>query len=316
MDLLKLFEECRLCPRNCGINRLRSHKGNRSGVCGEGHQLRVAYVGPHFGEEPPISGNNGSGTIFFTGCSLRCSFCQNHQISREGLGNTVSMDDLFERVLEIIHKDLVHNINLVTPDHFFPYTIQLVSRLRRKGYDLPVVYNLSGYQSTKMLRMAEDFADIYLPDYKYADPALSTRFSKCEDYPDVALDAISEMIRQKGFLDSSEKGSELAKKGVLVRHLILPGRIENSMNALTTLFLEFGARLPLSLMSQYHPVLPLEDKALRRFLLQDEFDKVYAHALDLGFQYLFVQFPDKAPPGLSKRPPFLPDFRRREPFSR
>jgi len=226
------------------------------------------------------------------------------------------VEELFEKAIEMIREDRVHNINLVTPDHFFPHAFNLASLLRRDGYDLPIVYNLSGYQSVGMLNMAEDYVDIYLPDFKYADPSLSKRFSKCKDYPGVALEAISEMVRQKGFLDASETGSLLAKKGVLVRHLLLPGKTENSLDALTTLFLEFGAGLPLSLMSQYHPVRPQEDSDLNRFLAQDEFDMVYSHALGLGFRHLFVQFPDKYPRGKVKQSPFLPDFRRKQPFLR
>jgi len=288
---------------------------SRKGFCGESHLLRVAYVGPHFGEEPPITGKNGSGTIFFTGCSLRCAICQNYQISRDGLGKTYHPEALFKRVLEMIRTYGVHNVNFVTPDHFFPYTFQLVTLLRRAGHDLPAVYNLSGYQCVNVLKTAGDYADIYLPDFKYADPDLAMRLSKCRDYPQVALAAISEMVRQKGFIDAGADGSTPATKGVLVRHLILPGKIENSVGALTTLFLEFGAGLPLSLMSQYCPVLPQKDEDLNRAITREEFDRVYTHALDLGFEHLYVQFPDEAPVPQADISPFLPDFRSQEPFS-
>jgi len=227
----------------------------------------------------------------------------------------MDMDELFERVVEMITEDHVHNINFVSADHFFPYSFYLVSLLRRNGYSLPVVYNLSGYQAIGILGTAEAYADIYLPDFKYADSSLAARCSRCRDYPKVALEAIAEMVRQKGFLDVSRDDKELARKGVLVRHLILPGKIENSLNVLNSLFIEFGAELPLSLMSQYHPVLPQEDRDLNRALTRDEFDKVYSHALDLGFEYLFVQFPDKARDSRSKLSPFLPDFHQIEPFS-
>jgi len=275
----------------------------------------VAHVGAHFGEEPPITGSNGSGTVFFTGCSLRCSFCQNYQISMDGLGKTLSINELFERVTEMIQLHHVHNINFVTPDHFFPHTFELVSLLRCRDYNLPIVYNLSGYQSVDMLKMVDHYADIYLPDYKYSDPVLSASFSRCKDYPKVALDAIAEMISQKGFLDSTITNSPLAEKGVLVRHLILPGKIENSMNALTPLFLEFGAKLPLSLMSQYQPALPQKDKELNRPITGEEFNRVYSHVMDLGFEELYVQFPENNFSNLQKSSPFLPDFREDEPFS-
>jgi putative pyruvate formate lyase activating enzyme len=311
---MKAFEECRLCPRDCGINRMKRTKTARSGFCGQDSILRVAYVGAHFGEEPPISGIRGSGTVFFSGCSLKCSFCQNYQISRDSLGESVTLDQLSDKVSRLIMEKDVHNINLVTPDHFFPYTFRLVETLRERGYKIPVVYNLSGYQSIASLHMAEAYADIYLPDYKYSDPSISWRLSRCKDYPKVALEAIAEMIRQKGFLDSFKGKTDLATKGVLVRHLILPGKIENSLNALTSLFIEFGADLPVSLMSQYHPVLPHDDMDMNRPIKQEEFDMVYAHALDLGLSNIFVQFPDETNIEDKMHAPFVPDFRKAEPF--
>jgi putative pyruvate formate lyase activating enzyme len=214
----------------------------------------------------------------------------------------------------MIRVDKVHNINLVTPDHFFPHVFRLVALLRRNGHDLPVIYNLSGYQSTASLGWAEDYVDIYLPDFKYADSALSKHLSKCKDYPSVALDAISEMVRQKGFLDASVGGASLAKKGVLVRHMILPGKVQNSMDALTCLFIEFGSELPISLMSQYYPVFPQQDRDLNRLITQEEFDRVYAHALDLGIENLFVQFLDKGTSIQGLPPSYLPDFHQKNPF--
>ena len=309
----EFFKQCFLCPRECGVDRLEGGEKSRAGFCGEDSRLRVAYVGPHFGEEPPLAGTHGSGTVFFTGCSLRCSFCQNFQISREGLGEVVELEELLAKAEEMIIQKRVHNINFVTPDHFFPYVFELVSLLRRKGYDLPSLFNLSGYQSVKVLKTAESYADIYLPDFKYADRAVAKRLSKCRDYPDVAIAALSEMIAQKGFLDSFHTGDSLARKGVLVRHLILPGLVENSINALTTLYVEFGAGLPLSLMSQYTPVVHHEIEELNRRVTEEEFHQVYSHALDLGFHHLFVQFPERGSP--DGKPLFLPDFRLDKPFS-
>lgn len=312
---LDLFEACELCPRNCGVNRLAIGADARKGFCGENSDLRVAYVGPHFGEEPPITGTHGSGTVFFSGCSLRCSFCQNFQISNQSMGESLDLNELFERIREMIDRHQVHNVNFVTPDHFWPYAFTLMNRLRDRGYELPLVYNLSGYQSTQWLKIAEDYADIYLPDFKYADATLSTRLSKAKDYPSVALDAISEMVRQKGFLDAAQDETSLAKQGVLVRHLILPGHIENSISALSMLYLEFGNTLPLSLMSQYQPVLLQKDKDLNRTLSLDEFRKVFNHATDLGFQNLYVQFPEEQALDTEHSSPFLPDFSQTQPFS-
>jgi len=279
--------------------------------------LRIAHIGPHFGEEPPITGTKGSGTVFFSGCSLRCAFCQNRQISHDHLGKTMDLESLLTRLEEMIQSREVHNINLVTPDHFFPHVFQLVSSMRARGHDLPFVYNLSGYQSVQLIETAERYADIYLPDFKYADRSLAARFSKCEDYPSVALAAISEMVRQKGFLDSCETGSSIAAKGVLVRHLILPGAIENSLDALTTLFVEFGPGLPLSLMSQYEPVGEGLEGPLARRLTDTEFKRVYSHAIDLGFRHFFVQFPNsRKDVPLSPSSPFLPDFKKVQPFGK
>lgn len=315
MDFLAFFESCRLCPRDCRVNRLGDPNSGGLGVCGESHRLRVAHVGPHFGEEPPISGSHGSGTVFFTGCSLRCSFCQNHQISSNNLGKIMGVHELFERIVAMIQGDHVHNLNFVTPDHFFPHTFELVSFLRSRGYALPVVYNLSGYQSRSLLRTVKEYADIYLPDFKFADRSLAQRLSKCRDYPRVSLEAIVEMVNQKGFLDATQNGARIAGKGVLVRHLILPGRVENSIDALSMLYLEFGSGLPLSLMSQYHPALHQKDKDLNRSLSRGEFDKVYSHAIELGFEHLFVQFPDEIRSEPFRPSPFLPDFRLATPFA-
>jgi putative pyruvate formate lyase activating enzyme len=290
MEWLMPYKNCRLCPRSCGVNRLDRGGENTLGFCGQTDQLRVAYVGPHFGEEPPITGTRGSGTVFFAGCSLKCTFCQNHQISHAGMGRELSLSELLETIEVMIQRHHVHNINFVTSDHFFPSLFQLVACLRKRNVDLPVVHNLSGYQTVTMLRAACDTTDIYLSDFKYADSSLAVRLSKCPDYPQMAIEAIEEMVRQ------------------------MPGRVENSIDALSMLFLEFGPQLPVSLMSQYYPVVRHDDPDLNRFLSCEEYDRVYSHAMELGFEHLFVQFPEKTPQHLPRVSPFLPDFRSREPF--
>ena len=308
------YQNCRLCPRQCKINRLESETTGKIGFCGESAQLRVGYVGPHFGEEPPITGENGSGTVFLNGCSLKCCFCQNHQISHDGMGRLIEEEDLFHEIEEMIKTHHVHNINFVTPDHFIPYIFQVISLLRQKNLHLPIVFNTSGYQSIDMLKQAEEYVDIYLPDFKYSDTTLAAKFSNCPDYLQIALNALSEMLRQKGFLNGFDDDKKIATKGVLVRHLILPGHTENSINALSSLFIEFGRELPLSLMSQYHPVGHFEDEGLNRSLFEEEFDQVYAHALDLGFENIFVQFLDRDTEQHPTVSPFLPDFKEKEPF--
>lgn len=320
-DLLRRYRECELCPRRCGVERTRGEVG----ICREGVTLRVASVEAHLGEEPPISGVNGSGTVFFTGCSLRCIYCQNHQISHEGLGRKWTVAQLTERLITLHESAGIHNVNFVTPDHFLPHTVAVVEALRRRGVGIPVLYNLSGYQSLESLRLIEPVADIYLPDFKYADPVLAGSLSRCPDYAAVALEALVEMVRQKGFLDRFLFGGDLevpggdrdrvppiAGKGVLVRHLVLPGQVENSRQVLDMLYVEFGRDLPLSLMSQYVPIRKFpEAPFLNRTVTREEFCQVLEHAQGLGFRHLFVQYPEKTASGVH---PFLPDFSSTAPF--
>jgi putative pyruvate formate lyase activating enzyme len=218
-----------------------------------------------------------------------------------------------------------HNVNFVTPDHFFPHTVAIVRSLRERGVGIPVVYNVSGYQRIESLRLIEPIADIYLPDFKYGRGDLASRLSRAADYPVVTLEAISEMVRQKGFLDAfpDEEYDQVsdgrplnrgwvAQHGVLVRHLMLPGQVQNSKTVLDMLFLEFGQDLPISLMGQYVPVFPVKsDSPLNRRLSEDEFDAVTGHALGLGFRNLFVQHPERLAVDAQA---FLPDFQRDRPF--
>jgi putative pyruvate formate lyase activating enzyme len=319
--LFSRYRSCELCPRRCGVNRT----AGKAGFCGEGARMRIAAIEAHLGEEPPISGMNGSGTVFFSGCSLRCLYCQNYQISHEGRGREWGLEELVER-LAMLHQDPgIHNVNFVTPDHFLPHTVAVVERLRGRGLRIPALYNLSGYQLVESLRLIQPAADIYLPDFKYADATLARSLSRCPDYAAVALDALAEMVRQKGFLDTSVSGQDqedlgadqdptpqIARKGVLVRHLVLPGQAENSRQVLDLLFIEFGKDLPLSLMSQYVPVGHFSEAPfLDRFVAQHEFSEVLDHARRLGFRNVFVQYPEPEAQGAR---PFLPDFSSSVPF--
>ena len=314
MNLDESYKCCGLCPRKCGVDRTRGIPGKGPGFCGETDQLRVAYVGPHFGEEPPITGILGSGTVFFSGCSLKCTYCQNYQISHRGLGQTISLRTLIEKIRRMILEEKIHNLNFVTPDHFLPHVVRILEVLKKEHPTIPAIFNFSGYQSLEALKRLERYADIYLPDFKYSDPSLAQRLSGCADYPDQGIDAISLMIRQKGFLNTPFSEGEPATRGVMVRHLILPGAVENSIKALTILFIEFGPDLPLSLMSQYQPVLHNKDSNLNRPLRNVEFDEVFDHARQLGFLRMYVQFPESSETRLEKRPSFVPDFRNRQPF--
>ena len=301
-----LYQSCRLCPRECGVNRL----DDETGICGESAELRIASIEPHFGEEPPISGRRGSGTVFFSGCTLRCEFCQNYQISCQHLGEVMTASQVAERLEQLHRQRGIHNVNFVTPDHFLPHTVEIVAELRRRSVDLPILYNTSGYCKVESLHLLEGIADMYLPDFKYSDADLAQALSHAKDYPDIALTAIAEMVRQTGFLDSFLAGGAVASRGVLVRHLVLPGHVQNSLDALTTLFLEFGKELPLSLMSQYWPARRMKADELNRRVTPDEFHEVHDHALALGFQHLFVQPVAHG----DNESDFLPDFRRKRPF--
>jgi len=225
----------------------------------------------------------------------------------------MTIADVVHRLEELYTTQGIHNVNFVTPDHFFPYTCEIVSKLREKNILIPIIYNMSGYERIESLREIEECADIYLPDFKYADRGLGEQLSHCQDYPSAALDALAEMIRQKGFLDTfmAEQASQVAQKGVLIRHLILPGQIRNSIDALSMLFLEFGKNLPLSLMSQYHPINRCTVPGFQWRITEDEFRQVYEHALSLGFHHLFIQYPEKE---IERPPEFLPDFTKRHPF--
>lgn len=303
-NLFKLYECCKLCPRNCKVNRYE-----KAGYCGAVIPIKVAYIGPHFGEEPPITGKNGSGTIFFSGCSLRCSYCQNYQISHKHIGRVYDVQGILIKVSKMIENYNVHNINFVTFDHFIPHAIELMNKIKEQ-YNIPIVANISGYQTIESLRLLEDFVDIYLPDFKYSDPLLAKNLSRAHDYPKIALGAIYEMARQKGMLyPLDEDNNEVAKKGLMVRHLILPGHANNSIDALSMLFCEFGKSLPVSIMSQYYPILPQDDPELNRTIKSEEFQRVLDHAIDLGFDHLYIQYPEE---DLGKI--YLPDFETEDPF--
>ncbi|NLP12326.1 radical SAM protein [bacterium] len=301
------YENCTLCPRNCAVNRLQGKKG----FCGETAELRIASIEAHFGEEPPISGRNGSGTVFFSGCAMRCVFCQNYQISCFHVGKPYLSSRAADQLEQLYAVHGIHNVNFVTPDHFLPHTIEIVTLLRQKQVTIPILYNTSGYMKVEAVRRLQEYADIYMPDYKYADAELAHVLSRCRDYPAVALSAVGEMVRQKGFLDAGAGRREIARRGVLVRHLVLPGQEQNSIDALSILYGEFGPKLHISLMSQYRPLRMIKLAEMNRPLRSEEFYRVYEHALALGFRNLFVQHMTA---DHEAGDDFIPDFKRERPF--
>ena len=274
------MSKCFLCPRMCGADRQAGERG----VCAEGGEIRVARAALHRYEEPPISGERGSGTVFFSGCSLRCVFCQNKAVSRGGsVGRQVSPRELADIFFEL--RDMgAHNINLVTPSHFADGVIRALE-LARPTLGIPVVYNTSGYERVETLRRFDRLVDIYLPDFKYASGELAKKYSAAPDYPEVAEAAISEMHRQVGKYIYGEDG--MLKRGVIVRHLVLPSARRDSMAVLDRLSrIAPKEEILLSLMSQYTPEFAADSgcSELCRRVTSFEYDSVLDYALSMGFE--------------------------------
>lgn len=278
MEETHMKNGCHACPRNCGIDR-----SLQTGFCGVGGEIRIARAAKHPWEEPCISGKSGSGTVFFCGCNLRCVFCQNREISRDiNAGRTVTAEELSSILLRL-RDEGVENINLVTPTH---YVMQLIPVLRelRPRLGIPIVYNCGGYESVEALRALDGLIDVYLPDAKYFSPALSSRYSAAPDYFQILMQALHEMLRQTGAPRFDENG--MLTRGVIVRHLVLPGCRKDSIDLLRALHAEFGRdAFLLSLMSQYTPEFaPANaDKNLRRRLTSFEYESVQSVADELGF---------------------------------
>ncbi len=272
--------KCNLCPRNCGIDR-----SEKRGACGVGEELTVARAALHFYEEPCVSGTNGSGTVFFSGCTLRCVFCQNYEISQGGHGREITPSRLAE-IFEELRAEGAHNINLVTPTHFTP---QIIKALRVFGGKLPVIWNSSGYESVETLRMLDGLVDVYMPDFKYGDDAAAARYSAAPDYFRVARAAIDEMFRQTGKYVVDQNG--LMKRGVLIRHLVLPENFENSRNVMDYVSGRFSeGDVLFSLMGQY---VPMGNAAgypeIDRPLTAAEYDWAVGYMRSCGITDGFVQ---------------------------
>jgi len=294
---------CECCPRNCRVDRTRGERG----VCGIGECAQVAHHGLHFGEEPPISGQRGSGAIFFSGCNLRCVFCQNHQISQGALASSSRRhcdEELADLMLELQAAG-AHNINLVSPSHVIFQIADAIEMARNQGLRIPIVYNSGGYDSVAALRRIAGLIEIYLPDLKYANSSLARTLSKASDYPQVARAAISEMFAQVGELRCDADG--IARGGLLVRHLVLPGQLENSKACLRFLA-ELSCDIYLSIMSQYTPREGTNTiSGLERGVSEEEYEEICETALELGLTNAFVQ-------ELSSQGNYLPDFERKSPF--
>ncbi len=296
-----LAEDCRLCPTACETHRLHGQRG----ACGANARMRVAAACLHHGEEPPLAGSAGSGTVFFTGCSLRCCYCQNAEISQEGLGEVWTSDRLARAALDLQARG-AHNLNLVTASHWLPMVLQAMERAASVGLRVPLVYNTSGYESLEVLELLEGVVDIYLADARYAEEAVARRLSAARGYVRASRAALVEMVRQVGFLEVAPDG--IARRGVLVRHLVLPGGLSQTRQVLRWLADTFGPEVPLSLMAQYHPRHRASDHPpLDRTLKAEEYAEATGWAAELGFSHLYLQ-------GTDSSGAYLPDFHRKAPF--
>jgi putative pyruvate formate lyase activating enzyme len=268
----KHLESCDLCPRECHVNRLKGEKG----FCQSDERFKVNSIFPHHGEEPPISGTQGSGTIFFSGCTLRCIFCQNFQISHEGNGDFFTCEQLAEEMIGLQNKGC-HNINLVTPTHFVPQIIHTLSIAIESGLNVPVVYNTSGYESVSTLQLLDGIVDVYLPDIKYASDDFAKELSGSSSYVRHNREALKEMWRQVGPLVTDKDG--IAKQGLIIRHLVLPGKKSGTKESMEWLAKELGEEVCVSLMAQYSPLYKASTcEGINRRITQEEyFEAVEAH---------------------------------------
>ncbi len=289
------MHNCTLCPRNCSADRSAGQKG----VCGETDTIRLSRAALHFWEEPCISGENGSGTVFFSGCPLKCVYCQNREISMGDAGKAVSVARLAEIFLELQAQN-AENINLVTPTHFVPQITEAVQKAKKNGLRLPIVYNTSGYETEETIESLKDTVDIYLTDFKYISDRLSARYSRAPDYAEIAKKALYKMVEQQPeplFRDG------MLQKGVVVRHLILPGCIIDSKAVLKYLHQTYGDQILLSIMRQFTPYkISAEYAEIDRTVSDFEYESVLQYALRLGIQNAYIQEKEAA------KESFIPPF--------
>jgi len=299
--LKAIYKFCVLCPWDCRIDRT----AGKLGVCRSTDRAKVSSAAPHFGEEPMISGTKGSGTIFFSNCNLRCRFCQNYQISQEGMGSEISDDQLAERMLMLQTKGC-HNINLVSPTHFIPSIVSALETAAGKGLKIPIVYNTNGYEKVETIEMLDGIVNIYLPDIKYSANDIAVTFSNAPKYVDYNKAALKEMYRQVGDLKMDKDG--IALKGLMVRHLVLPNDLAGTQKALKFIADELSRDVPVGIMAQYKPCYKaINDAHLGRTLAPDEYRKAVRLAKEAGLYNILTQ-------ELGSSEVFLPDFKRTNPF--
>ncbi len=289
------LNNCMICPRNCKVNRNK----NELGFCKSGNKIKIARYSLHYWEEPCISGKNGSGTIFFSGCNLKCIFCQNYDISFNNLGKEITTERFAEICLELQNKKAL-NINLVTPTTYIPLIKKGLLLAKEKGLNIPVVYNTSGYEKVESLKELDGLIDIYLPDFKYYDNNLADKFSKVNDYFEVASNALKEMYRQVG-KPVIKKNKMIS--GIIARHLLLPTHIDDSKKVIKYLYDNYKDNIYISIMNQYTPVKRIEKyKELNNTVSEKEYDELINYAIDIGIKNAFIQ------EGETCKESFIPDF--------
>ena len=296
MKIMNKYENCLLCPRKCGINR----STGQTGVCGVSAEIRVARAALHYWEEPCISGKKGSGAVFFSGCSLHCVFCQNRETSDGKAGKVISKERLSDIFLELKAKG-ANNINLVTPGQYIPDIVWAVNDARSRGMKLPIVYNTSGYEDAKELKLLDGIVDVYLPDFKYMDSALSAKYSRAKDYPSVAKQALSEMVRQQPSVVIDD-ATGLIQKGVIVRQLLLPGHVNDAKAILKYLHDTYQNSIYISMMSQFTPIALKDYPEINRTVTRREYERLIDYALKIGITNAFIQEGDVA------KDSFIPAF--------
>jgi len=299
--LKEIFKDCVLCPRKCHVNRTKGELG----YCRLPAKIVMDCALAHHGEEPPLSGTRGAGTIFLSSCNLGCIYCQNYQISQSTAGEKLTIAQMAEVMLDLERRGC-HNVEPVTPTPQTPLIMEALFLARARGLQIPFVYNCGGYENPEIVKLLAGMVEIYLPDFKYGLEEDAVEFSAAPGYSRFALDSLKEMVRQVG--DYLELENKVAKKGVIVRHLVLPGKIENSKEVFRLIKEEISLNVPISLMSQYTPVAKVRHHPLLgRRINKDEYKQILDYALKLGFKTLFVQEVNDFQ--------LIPDFDRENPFA-
>lgn len=296
MKNMNKYKNCLLCPRKCGINR----STGQTGVCGVSSEIKVARAALHYWEEPCISGKRGSGAVFFSGCSLHCVFCQNREISDGKEGKVISKERLSDIFMELADKG-ANNINLVTPGQYIPDIVWAVNNAKSRGMKLPIIYNTSGYENVTELKLLEGIVDVYLPDFKYMDSTLSAMYSRAKDYPSVAKQALSEMVRQLPDVVIDD-ATGLIQKGVIVRQLLLPGHVNDAKAVLKYLYDTYHDHVYISMMSQFTPIALKDYPEINRTVTRREYERLVDYALEIGITNAFIQEGDVA------KDSFIPAF--------